>query len=530
MTLGQAAISPVTGRLSRRLPVLAFGIASIMAAQHAFAFGFDDVADKAKALSDQNYSQPEGNLPDQLSNLQYKDYAKIQFKAQDSLWRDENLPFDLSFFHEGMHYDTPVTINEIDGPTADDVHKVKYTPDDFDFGDLKIDKSKLKDLGFAGFKVNYPINSETKQEIMVFLGASYFRVIGEGQRYGLSGRGLAIDTALSSGEEFPRFKEFWIAKPEKGDKYLTIFALLDSPSMTGAYRFVLRPGEDSIVDVKSRLFRRHEVTKLGVAPLTSMFLFGPSQPSSTTNYRPAIHDSNGLAINAADGEWLWRPLQNPKKLQVNSFDANSPKGFGLMQRSHDFHDYEDLHDRYDLRPSAWIQPKNDWGEGQVELVQIPTPNETNDNIVAYWRPTALPGVDQPLNYDYRISWTMNEPRYHDPDNAWVSQTRRSTGEVLQDNLVRKTDGSTEFVIDYVGPTLKSLDGNTTPKANVTTGANGDVTRTEVQRNSATGGYRLSINVKPKDAAKPVELRASLTNDQGGALSETWSYMLQAANE
>ncbi|MCM2971479.1 glucan biosynthesis protein G [Larsenimonas suaedae] len=530
MTHHQSFERSESPRASHRLPLVAFSLASLLCAQQAFAFGFQDVADQAKSLAKQNYSQPESNLPDELAKLKYKDYAKIQFKADKSLWRDENLPFDLSFFHQGMHYDTPVTINEIDGPQADDVHEVKYSPDDFDFGDLKLDKSKLSDLGFAGFKVNYPINSATKQEVMVFLGASYFRVIGENMRYGLSGRGLAIDTALSSGEEFPRFKEFWIAKPEKGDKYLTIFALMDSPSMTGAYRFILRPGEDSVVDVKSRIFRRHEVTKLGVAPLTSMFLFGPSQPNGQLNYRPAIHDSNGLAVNSGDNDWLWRPLQNPKKLQVNSFDANSPRGFGLLQRSHDFHDYEDLHDRYDLRPSAWIQPTNDWGQGQVELVQIPTPNETNDNIVAYWRPTNLPGVDQPLNYDYRISWTLNEPKYHSPDNAWVSQTRRSQGEVLQDNLIRKSDGTTEFVLDFKGPNLKSLDGSNTPKANVSAGDNGDISRTEVQKNPATGGYRLTLNVKPKDSAKPIELRAYLTDGQGGALSETWSYMLQAANE
>jgi glucans biosynthesis protein len=222
------------------------------------------------------------------------------------------------------------------------------------------------------------------------LGASYFRVVGKDQVYGLSARGMAIDTALPSGEEFPRFTEFWIERPKPGEKQLVIFALLDSPRATGAYRLTLRPGTDTIVDVKSQMYLRDKVTKLGIAPLTSMFLFGANQPSKVLNYRRELHDSSGLSIHAGNGEWIWRPLNNPKHLSVSNFTVENPRGFGLLQRGRNFSHYEDLDDNYDKRPSAWIEPEGDWGKGSVDLVEIPTADETNDNIVAFWSPEKLP--------------------------------------------------------------------------------------------------------------------------------------------
>ncbi|MCX5926961.1 MAG: glucan biosynthesis protein, partial [Cyanobium sp. LacPavin_0920_WC12_MAG_63_22] len=218
------------------------------------------------------------------------------------------------------------------------------------------------------------------------LTCSCSEMAAKGHVYGLSARGMAIDTALPSGEEFPRFREFWIQQPKPGDKHLVIFALLDSPRATGAYRLTLRPGSDTIVDVKAQMFLRDKVGKLGIAPLTSMFLFGANQPSKVLNYRRELHDSSGLSIHAGNGEWIWRPLNNPKHLAVSNFSVENPRGFGLLQRGRDFSHYEDLDDRYDKRPSAWIEPKGDWGKGTVDLVEIPTADETNDNIVAFWNP------------------------------------------------------------------------------------------------------------------------------------------------
>ena len=311
--------------------------------------------------------------------MKFADYQKIRFLTEKAEWADQKTPFKLSFYHQGMHFDTPVKINEI---TANSVEEIKYDPSRFDFGDVKFDPKATEQLGYAGFRVLYPVNKADKQdEIMTMLGASYFRVVGKGHVYGLSARGMAIDTALPSGEEFPRFASSgFTAKTGRqapGDLRPAGFA-------TG-HRCLspdLRPGSDTIVDVKAQMFLRDKVGKLGIAPLTSMFLFGANQPSKVLNYRRELHDSSGLAIHAGNGEWIWRPLNNPKHLAVSNFSVENPRGFGLLQRGRDFSHYEDLDDRYDKRPSAWIEPKGDWGKGSVDLVEIPTADETNDNIVA----------------------------------------------------------------------------------------------------------------------------------------------------
>ncbi|MHB0776511.1 glucan biosynthesis protein G [Halomonas sp. WWR20] len=488
-----------------------------------FAFGFEDVAQKAQQLAQQGYQAPETNLPDALRELDYADYAQIQFKPEKSLWRNENLPFDLSFFHEGMHYDTAVTLHTVDG---DQINDITFNPEDFDYGDLDIPPEALESLGMAGFRVNYPINSETKQEVMVFQGASYFRVVGRNQVYGLSGRGLAVDTALPSGEEFPRFDEFWIVKPNADSQYLTIFALLDSPSVTGAYRFVLRPGDDSIVDVQSRLFLRRPVEKLGIAPLTSMYLYSPSQPAEALNYRPAIHDSNGLLVHGSQVGWIWRPLVNPAKLMVDTRKIDALRGYGLLQRSHAFRDYEDLVDRYDKRPSAWIEPQGNWGPGQVELVQIPTPDETNDNIVSFWTPQQVAEPGTPIDYNYRIYWTLNEDKFHDPNLSWASQTLRSRGEVRQNNLIREPDGSLAFVIDFKGPALQALKSDAALTVEASVGDNGELVESRAVPNTAEGGWRLFVRVKRSNNSQPMDIRAFLKEGER-RVSETWFYRLPA---
>ncbi|WP_245392176.1 glucan biosynthesis protein G [Salinicola halophyticus] len=512
------------------LPVVALtGLLLSGIAQNVLAFGFDDVAKKAEDLSKQGYSEPERNLPEALRNLDYGQYEQIQYKRDRDVWSgDEGVPFTLSFFHEGMHYDSAIQLHSVDDQG---VHDFAFNADDFTYGNLDLaDDVKNNDgLGIAGFKVNYALNqSDRKDETMVFLGASYFRVIGKDQVYGVSGRGLAVDTGLPSGEEFPRFKEFWIVKPSKASQYLTIFALLDSPSLTGAYRFVLRPGDDTVVDVKSSLFLRRPVEKLGVAPLTSMYLYGPEQPSSTLNYRPAIHDSNGLLISDSQNGWTWRPLANPAKLMMNEQATPRLRGYGLMQRDHDFDNYQDIDSRYDLRPSAWIEPQNEWGAGKVELIQIPTPNETNDNIVSMWLPETAPEPqpDKTLDYDYRLTVTKDESRYLDSSLAWVDQTRRSRGEVRKDDLVREADGSTAFVLDFVGPSLSGLGDDANISVQASVGDNGELVDSHAERNPATGGWRVFVKIKRSDKNQPLDIRAHL-NQGDKRVSETWYYRLPA---
>ncbi|KAB0482597.1 glucans biosynthesis protein [Pseudomonas reinekei] len=479
----------------------------LFSAGQLWAFNLDDVSVKAKELAGQKYEAPRSNLPNEFREMKFADYQKIRFLTEKAEWADQKTPFKLSFYHQGMHFDTPVKINEI---TANTVEEIKYDPTRFDFGDLKFDPKATEQLGYAGFRVLYPINKADKQdEIMTMLGASYFRVVGKGHVYGLSARGMAIDTALPSGEEFPRFREFWIQRPKPGDKHLVIFALLDSPRATGAYRLTLRPGSDTIVDVKAQMFLRDKVSKLGVAPLTSMYLFGANQPSKVLNYRRELHDSSGLSIHAGNGEWIWRPLNNPKHLAVSNFSVENPRGFGLLQRGRDFSHYEDLDDRYDKRPSAWIEPKGDWGKGSVDLVEIPTADETNDNIVAFWSPEKLPEPGQPLDVAYRMHWTMDEASIHAPDSAWVKQTLRSTGDVKQSNLIRQPDGSVAYLVDFEGPSLAALPADADVRSQVSVGDNAEIVENSVRYNPETKGWRLTLRMKIKDPNKSTEMRAAL---------------------
>jgi len=453
-------------------------------------------------------------LPKELQGLTYDQYRDIRFRTDKSYWHNLNLPFELAFFHQGLYYDQPVKINEV---VESAVREIRFRPDMFDYGSNKIDPKQLAGVGFAGFRVHYAVNTpKYKDEVLVFLGASYFRALGKNQLYGLSARALAIDTALASGEEFPRFVEFWIEAPAAGAKEITLYALVDSRRVTGAYRFVVKPGVDTAMDVKAQLYLRENVSKLGLAPLTSMYLFGENQPPHNDDYRPEVHDSDGLSIQSGTGEWLWRPLTNPKRLLITSFALTNPLGFGLMQRDRDFARYEDLEARYDRRPSAWVEPKGKWGAGRVELVQIPTPDETNDNIVAFWVPDAPLATQKPIDLEYRLLWEKDSETR--PPLSWVTQTRRGHG------YTRDPDPTIGFVVDFDGPALRKLAPDARVDAVVTADANAEIVERVAQRNDVTGGWRMRIRVKRIDDDKPIELRGFLKSGTN-TLSETWSYVL-----
>ncbi len=480
----------------------------------AVAFDFEDVAVRAKRLAASAYVKPQKNLAGSMAGLDYDQYRDIRFDPAKSRWRDQKLPFELAFFHEGRSFDTAVTIHEVVGKV---VREMRFDPTAFNYGANTLTQNDVAGLGFAGFRVHYPINTARyKDEVLTFLGASYFRAVGKGQLYGLSARGLAVDTALSSGEEFPYFTEFWIERPGPNDKTLTIYALLNSPRVAGAYRFIVKPGVDTVVDVKMQLHLRENVTKLGLAPLTSMYFFGENQRSQVENFRPEVHDSDGLSIHSGTGEWIWRPLVNPKRLLVTSYTLTNPAGFGLMQRDRRFGSFEDLEARYEMRPSVWVEPKGNWGAGRVELIQIPTPDETNDNIVAFWVPATAPKPGVPLTMEYRLSWQKETEQR--PPLSWVVQSRRGHG------WVRKPDDSIAMMVDFEGPALKNLGADDKIRAVVTSDPNGTVLETNLIRNELSGGVRMTVRLRRVDDKLPVELRGYI-NSGINTLSETWSYIL-----
>jgi glucans biosynthesis protein len=487
---------------------------SLNAPAAARTFGFDDVAARAKALAAAPFKAPPAPSKE-VQGLNHDQYRDIRFKPERAHWRGARLPFELAFFHPGWYFDRPVKIHEVG---AFGVREIRYDPELFDYGNSRVQPDKVRNLGFAGFRVHYNLNTpKYKDELVSFLGASYFRGLGRGQAYGLSARGLAIDTGQAAGEEFPFFSEFWIERPGPSAKTLTILALLESRRATGAYRFTLDPGDQTVMTVKARLYLREKVARFGIAPLTSMFFFGENQRSTREDFRPEVHDSDGLSVHAGNGEWLWRPLSNPKRLLTSSFATTDPRGFGLMQRDRMFESYEDLDAAYERRPSAWVEPVGQWGAGRVELVQIPAPDETNDNIVAYWVPDKLPAPGEAFDIEYRLRWQMmGETR---PALSWVTQTRRGHG------YQRKPDDTIAFAVDFDGPALRKLPPDARIEAVLTADGNGKLVQSEIQKNAAAGGVRVSLRVKRADDAKPLELRGHLRAADGSVLSETWSYLL-----
>jgi glucans biosynthesis protein len=485
-----------------------------LVASAASGFGFDDVARRAQQLAAAPATNSPAKLPKELQNLDYDQFRDIRFKPDRAVWRDRKLPFELALFHLGGHFDRPVRINEVSGNT---VREIRFDPALFDYGANKIDPQRMTGLGFSGLRVHYALNTpKYKDEVLVFLGASYFRALGKGQVYGISARGLAVDTGLASGEEFPSFVEFWIERPAPAATELTIYGLLDSRRVAGAYRFVLKPGVETVLDVTARLFLRENVSRLGIAAVSTMYFFGENQRSARDDYRPEVHDSDGLSLQSGTGEWIWRPLVNPKRLLVTSFATTNPFGFGVMQRDRNFSDFEDLEARYELRPSVWIEPKGKWEGGRVELVQIPSPNETNDNIVAYWVPDNPPAPRTPFDIAYRLYW-QKDPAAR-PPLSWVTQTRRGRGYAPRD------DGTIGFVVDFEGPALRKLPADADVEGIVTVDANAAVREVVTHHNDVTGGWRLALRLARTDNAKPVELRAYLRT-RTTTLSETWSYVL-----
>lgn len=479
-------------------------------------FGFEQVVSRAKALADKPFQPPE-KVPQFLRELDRETWDSIRYRPDKAQWRGSDRSFEVQFFHPGLFYQNAVPIY---GVNQYGVGRLPFEKARFEYPSQKLRERTPDDLGYAGFRLHYPINrGDYKDEVAVFLGASYFRAIGAGQHYGLSARGLAVDTALSKGEEFPYFKAFWLEEPPPDAEQLTVYALLDSQSVTGAYRFVITPGKSTTMDVQARLFTRKPIEKLGIAPLTSMYMFGENQDKPVADYRPELHDSDGLLIATGAGEWLWRPLRNPSELAVNSFGVEQVRGFGLLQRDRRFHNYEDLDHHYERRPSAWVVPQGNWGKGRVELVQIPSKSERNDNVVAFWVPAEPIKAGQTLDFAYRVHWQMHDEIT--PPGGRVVATR-----IGAPTAGDRPEQARKVVLDFEGGPLTGLaaDAKVVPRVDV--GKAAKLLGARVFQNEVTGGWRLVFHVLPNEPSKPLEVRAFLGDGNGGALTETWTYAVQ----
>jgi glucans biosynthesis protein len=502
--LVRSALLPLAAALGGGAPAPAAGDGKPSASTPGAGFDGATVRNLARDLAQQAYKAPDASLPDTLTNLDYQAYRSIRFDPGHALWRGQGLKFTEEFFHRGFLYKQRVDIFEVENGRA---VQIRYSPDLFTFDKVK---PPTEDIGFAGFRIHYPLNRpDYFDEICAFLGASYFRAVAKDQGYGLSARGLAIKTADAAGEEFPLFRSFWLERPAKGSDTIVVHALLDSPSAAAAFRFTIRPGAQTVFDTEMVLYPRTDLATVGIAPLTSMFLFDANDRTRVDDYREAVHDSTGLLIWNGKGEQIWRPLANPRELQISAFSDSGPRGFGLMQRGRKLGDYQDLEARYEKRPSLWVEPIGDWGEGIVELVEIPTSREVNDNIVAFWRAHDPLKAKGEYLLNYRLHW------------CWSNPSATPLAEVVDTRCGLSWDQKNrQFVIDFAGGALKGRRPDAPPAIDV--GADkGKIENAVVEPNPTTDGWRLSFQLA-QGSEKVVEMHARLM-DGDNPLTESWIY-------
>jgi glucans biosynthesis protein len=499
--------------------VIIFLAAIIMAtsAREGRAFDFCDVENLARSLSLRPYRPVERNLPDSFPEMDYADYRRIRYDHGKAIWADSSLPFRLETFHRGFIFPERIGIHVIDG---DRPVLIPYSPDLFI---VQPDPDKTlslpplpPDFGFSGVRIHHPEAGDWKEEVAVFQGASYFRMKGKGMDYGLSARGLAIDTTTGS-EEFPVFEEIWVRRPDEGDKHVTVLALLNGTACAGAYSFDIEPGQTAIASVRAKVFFRHQVKKVGLAPLTSMFWYGENTFRRPPEFRPEVHDSDGLRMASSDGTRLWRPLQTLTQHLVNHYRLESPRGFGLLQRDRSFSSYRDLEAKYYLRPSLWVEPQGEWGKGEVVLWHIPTTTEVDDNIVAFWSPENPPKGGDILDFSYRLYWTSTEP-------PGVRE-----GRVFSTHLLPLYGHNDLFrlLIDFTPPKggdTRLTRQSASPRHIIRVASNGTLLENYVKPNPEEQTWRLVFVVRLSDPGKPTDLQCYLEDDQGYR-TETWLYTL-----
>jgi glucans biosynthesis protein len=477
------------------------------------AFDYARLKGSARAMAAVAHKPASASLPAPISKLSWDQWQSIRYRDEHSLWFGEGLRFQARFFHLGFTVTKPVRIYTVESGQS---QELAYDSAMFDYSKSGVDGRKLSvNLGFAGFRLLF--HTDWVRDIAAFQGASYFRAVDSEKQYGMSQRGLAIDCGASRPEEFPDFIAYYLERPAKDSSRVTIYGLLDSPSTTGAYRFTVDVADSIVMDIDAALYPRKTIDRLGVAPGTSMFFYGSNDRRASADWRPEVHDSDGLQINNGSGEWLWRPLVNPSTLRVNSFVDESPHGFGLMQRDRNFDHYQDDGVFYDRRPSVWVEPRGNWGKGAVMLVEIPTADETFDNVVSFWTPAEKPQRGQELLYGYRLYWCKYNPMTY--QLAQVAATRAGIGGIVGQ---KRSYFSWRFVVDFAGGDFPLLgeDAHVEP---VISASRGQIEIPSARPLQSIKGWRAIFDVRPPDeSSEPINLRLYLAVN-GQALTETWLY-------
>jgi glucans biosynthesis protein len=494
----QDSMKPVLG--SFILLLLVSTVSRVIAADGQF----EDVRGMAEDLSHKDF-KPSRPVAQKYLDLNFDQYSGIQFLEDKARWKKEGRPFYLEFFPAGYLHNQIVVIHEVEGQAS---REIPFDPALFKSAD---GATLPADLGYAGFKINQPVANFI--EVASFLDATYFRMLGRGQDYGTSARGLALNLVGDEKEEFPVFKQFWIVKPGVNDHTITVYALMDSPSVAGAYGFTIQPGEETVATVKAVLYLRRAVKEFGIAPLTSMFLFGKNGHAPLADFRPEVHDADGLLMQNGKGEWIWRPLDQGKMTRVDAFQDESPRGFGLMQRDRNFEDYQDLVERYQRRPSVWVQPVGNWGKGAVELVELASDLETSDNISAFWVPATPPAPGSRLDLQYQLHWTTT-----DPSPANLGHVR-----AMRISRINGKPAHLRFVIDFDGAAMESIPAGEKLASEINCSEGALIVSADIFKNEFNHTWRLVIEtIEP---TKATNLRASLKRGEH-AVTETWNYTWQ----
>jgi len=479
-------------------------------------FSFESLQAQAEELAKGPFEKPVVPSPEALAEITYDKYQRIRYRADKSLRLDPGGHYPVQLFHLGKYATEPVHIHIVDGVQA---REVIYSRELFEIPEGHPARKLTAGAGFAGFRI---MADDLKNDWFAAMGASYFRTSGPFDQYGLSARGIAIDTAMPKPEEFPRFSHYWLRGPIEPDGPVTIYGLLEGPSLAGAYQIQTRRLTDAkgihriVMEIEAELFVRQDIDRIGIAPFSSMFWYGEASRKQTVDWRPEIHDSDGLAIVTGAGERIWRPIINPPRVMTSAFIDNNVQGFGLLQRDRDFVHYLDDGIFYERRPSVWVEPLDPWGEGAVHLVEIPTDDETSDNIVTYWAPKEPFKAGNKRTYRYRLSWLDDIPF---PD-AVARATGTWTGLGGRPGQNRPA-GVRKFVIDFQGKTFGGLgrDDGVELIVNASRGTVSNAYNHPVVDQKER--WRAFFDIKA-DGTEPVDLRAFLRKGKQ-ALTETWIY-------
>jgi periplasmic glucans biosynthesis protein len=501
------------------LKIAAAGLASQIAgaASPAFAqaqepqasapppFGHALVVDIARVMAKKPFKAATGDLPELFASLNYDQYVGIRARPETNIWAADNIGFAIEPLHRGFIFSSPMMLHVVENGAA---RRLVYDSARFDFGKLT-PPTNLPDIGFSGFRVLVPREIGPPAELAIFQGASFFRALARGQNLGAMARALALRTADPKGEEFPSIRAIWIEQPTRAENSLVIHALLDSESATGAFRFTLRPGEATIIDTECTLFARVAIENFGLGTMSATSLYGPLDRRRSDDMRPSVAEVTGLQMLTGRGEWLWRPVANREGLQISSFLDEKPKGFGFIQRDRDFEHYQDDDQHWEARPSLWIEPIGDWGPGNVQLVEIPSDSEVNDNIIAYWKPKEPLAAGSETMFAYRQFWCWSPPEKPNLAIAAVSRSGRGTSGKRR-----------RFVVDFSGDMFADAARTLDIKPVLTSGP-GQITSIRSFLSRERKSYRVLFELDP-GTENYTELRLVL-EAAGKPMSETWLY-------